>query len=466
MFRYWFIFFLLLFQITFSQREDFPLINCYTIAVGKDASSLRCVLLAHNEDDGGNLIVNMYKVPRIKFSQNDSVTLTTGIKISQAKETNSMFWLETTQQNFGDLFMNEYGITICSNACSSKEKQSIGNIGYDLRRIVAERAHTAKEGVKIAAQLVETLGYASSGRTYCIADANEIWIMAIVQGTHWIAERVPDNKIAIVPNYYTIGEINLQDTSNFLGSKDIISYAITQGWFNPTSEKSFNFREAYSSTQNLYAIWNIPRHWSGINRLSNQEYNFYDTFPFAFSPKEKISKDALMKVLSSHYEGTDFETNTLLRENAHDGIIARICNNSTKFSVIAQIQSDSSKNNFNILWWAPLNPCIHPYIPIYFVIDSIPVQYQNCSADKALYHHFDKQTNTFEANPLHAYTIFKRYNDTINKHYWKKVSEAEKFKTQMDIEIQRKFFSKELNYSKISYDLLLELYQKEKNIEK
>ena len=38
-------------------------LNCSTIIVGKDASASGFVMVAHNEDDGGNQIVNFYKFP-------------------------------------------------------------------------------------------------------------------------------------------------------------------------------------------------------------------------------------------------------------------------------------------------------------------------------------------------------------------------------------------------------------------
>ena len=47
--------------------------NCYSIIVGKDASFDGSVLLAHNEDDFGDQIFNMYKVPEQSHNPGDSV---------------------------------------------------------------------------------------------------------------------------------------------------------------------------------------------------------------------------------------------------------------------------------------------------------------------------------------------------------------------------------------------------------
>ena len=74
-----------------------------------------------------------------------------------------------------------------------------GGIGYMLRRLVAEKAKSAREAVTIAGGLVEKFGYTGSGRTYTLADKNEAWMMAIIQGRHWFAQRVPDDEVGRHP---------------------------------------------------------------------------------------------------------------------------------------------------------------------------------------------------------------------------------------------------------------------------
>ncbi len=304
---------------------------------------------------------------------------------------------------------------------------------------------------------MEKYGYASSGRTYCFADAHEAWLMDIVKGKHWVAQRVPDNKVAIVPNYYTIGEINLADSANFLASKDIIGFAEQKGWYNKNSTKPFNFRQAYSLPLNLYAFWNIPRHWSGLNQLSDKKYGLYDNFPFAFEAKNKISIQSLEKVLSSHYEGTNFEACKSLEKNPHKNLINRICNPGTKFSVIVELHNTYPENNQNVIWFAPFNPCINPYIPIACAIDSFPAVFHRHTIVDAMKYHFDKKSNTFEANPKLAYSVFHSRNAEINAHYWKKSVEAKKTKKKFEQKAINEFRKKPSG--KTSYKLLMEFYK-------
>ncbi len=431
--------------------------NCYTIIAGKNASITGSVIVAHNEDDYGDLIVNIYKVPEIQLDTSFVVPVTPRHEIS-VNHTNSYVWFEVTKQKFGDFFVNEFGVTICSNACRSREDTAKGSLDYNFRLMIAKYASSAKQAVFLASKLIEKYGYNSSGRTYCFADANDAWLMEIVEGKHWVAERVPDDKIAIVPNYYTIGEIDLNDSANFMASDDIVEYAKTRGWYNPVTDGNFNFRKAYSNQYNLYAMWNIPRHWAGVMLLSGKKISLYDEFPFAFYPASNVSIDDMMRVLSYHYEKTDLETSQNSCKNPHNNTINRICNNGTKFSVVVELHNTYPENNKNVIWFAPLNPCINPYIPIACSIDSFPPLFHKYDRQNALQHHFEYTQNNFETNTQHAYSIFHNWNETINNNYWTKSKAAKKLKA--DFEKHAKTLFSKSPTGQTSYELLSEYVEK------
>jgi len=441
---------LLLIQYTYSQ------IDCYTIVAGRKTTQTQSVIIGHNEDDYGNLTVNLYKVNAKETEEAFQVPYGNNSFIPYF-ETIPYIWFEVTQEKFGDFFVNNFGVTICSNACRSKEDTAKGLIDYQLRKTVAMYATSAKQAVLIASMLVEKYGYNSSGRSYCFADARDAWIMAIVKGKHWVAQRVPDDMVAIVPNYYTIGEIDLSDSLNFMASKDLISYAEKRGWYHKEDGKPFNFRLAYSDTRNLYASWNIPRHWAGLNLLSTKKYGLNDNFPFAFKPSKKIQLQDIMTVLSNHYEGTDLETSHTVRKNPHQNTINRICNSGTKFSVVVELHNTYPENNTNVIWFAPFNPCINPYIPIACSIDSFPSVYHNRSAEEAPAMHFDKKQNIFEANPNSAYSKFFKHNEAINEDYWNKIDSVQQEKVKFE-QYARDLFKAKPN-GKTSYRLLMEYYR-------
>ncbi len=434
--------------------QEFQQANCYTIVVGRDASATGSVLVAHNEDDFGDFVVNLYKVHQQQTK--DTFFVPIGDYQIPETRTNSYVWFETTTQKFGDFFVNEFGVTICSNQCSSREDTAKGKIDYEFRRIIAQYAANAKQAVLIGAKLIEQFGYNSTGRTYCFADAREIWLMAVVKGRHWVAQRVPTNKVAIVPNYYTIGEIDLSDSANFLASDDIIDYAIERGWYSPKSGEPFNFRLAYGSTQSLYAIWNIPRHLAGINFLSDKKFNYGDFLPFAFTPDNKVSIKQLEAILSSHYEGTDFQTCYELHKNPHTNTVHRICNAGTKFSVVVELHNTYPENNKNVIWFAPFNPCINPFIPIACAIDSFPDVFHLRPWQQATSQHYNQKTNSFSADPNCAYSVFYKYNSLINNDYQSKIYNAKKLKDSFERKAIKEF--KASPTAKTSLNLLLDYY--------
>jgi dipeptidase len=193
-------------------------------------------------------------------------------------------------------------------------------------------------------------------------------MLSVVNGKHWIAQRIPDNHIAVIPNYYTIGEIDLADTLNFLGSADIVEYAIEREWYDPDNGP-FNFREAYSSSRSLKSKTNIYRMWRGTNLLSEVEYDVDDDFPFSFDPEKNIGVWDFMIVVRDHYEGTDLHIDN---QNPHMSNIRSICSNTNQYGFVAQLRSEMPVEIGALLWIAPRRPCIQSFIPWYSGITKVP----------------------------------------------------------------------------------------------
>lgn len=439
---------LLLFILIFSRNLSGQSFNCFSILAGKAATTDGSVMFAHNEDDHGNRFFSWYKVPRLSHDSGEMVELINGGILPQMKVTNEYLWINMPEMTFSDGYMNEYGVTIASNQCTSREDQPVltdGGIGYMLRRLVAERARSAREGVKIAGRLVERFGYTGSGRSYCIADPDEAWVVAVVQGKHWVAQRIPDNKAAVIPNYYTIGEINLSDTVNFYGAPDIISYAITRGWYDPDYDGRFNFRKAYSNSATLKNRGNITRMWRGINLLSQTKYDLDDEFPFAFLPMEKISLYQLAAILRDHYESTELDlTHNYIDGNPHNTKEATICADHTQYGFIAQLRDYMPAEIGAVLWIAPIRPCVHPFSPWYNGIKEIPEGFQRADYETAVAQQFQPDRYLYYQNLVDVYWVFYQYNKKINQNYLELIPEArKKIKS-----FENKYFKKQAGFER------------------
>jgi dipeptidase len=435
----------------FSKEE-----NCFSMIVGREASSEGNVFLAHNEDDWGELYVDWHKVPRMNHEENEKIQLVKGGMVDQVPETPAFLWLEMPGMEFSDSYLNEYGVAIASNQCRSKEDQgelTEGGISFYLRRLMIERAKTSREAVKIGGALIEKWGYSYSGRTYLIADKNEGWMMSVVKGKHWVAQRIPDDHVAIIPNYYTIQEIDLRDTANFMGSDDIITYAIERGWFDPDKGKRFNFREAYADTETRYGIWNIPRHVDAINHFAAKKFSYSYDLPFSFKPQKALTLSAIMDVMDSHGEGTQFEVPPNYEKgNPHKTVIKRVCSEGNQYGMIAQLRDDLPDPVAHVLWLAPKRPCLQPFIPWYIGIDSIPELYSRGEPLKCLENHFSEDQIKAQTSGK-AYWVYKELADKVDENYAANISLFTDSKNQFQQEL--------VNKQPLFEQLFLEIYKKD-----
>ncbi|MEN8194812.1 MAG: C69 family dipeptidase, partial [Bacteroidota bacterium] len=391
-------------------------LNCFTVVVGKDVSADGSTIVAHNEDDSGEQIVNLYKVPSQKHSNDEVVNFNRQGEIDQVSKTNGFLWLELPGMKVADSFINDYGLVVTSNGCPSREENpdtTESSILYWLRKLVAERANTSKEAVRIAASLIDKYGYASSGRTYTFADKNEAWIFSAIFGKHWIAQRVPDDKVVVIPNYYTIGEINLDDTTNFLGSPDIITYAIKNDWYNPEEGKEFNFAKAYTSLSSINHPGNINRIWRGINLLSRDNYAIDKDLPFSFTPYKELDIQDVMHVLSDHYEGCELDKSDMYKNgDPHKENYATICSPSTQYSFVVQLRKNMPVEIGTLVWLAYYRPGVNLYTPLYLGLKEIPQGFANTDYQSATELHLNPLKSTFDTVDSHAYW---NYVSAVNK---------------------------------------------------
>src|SRR5512139_1632474 len=86
-----------------------PCRACFSIVVGKNASTDGCVIVGHNEDDTAPQIVNHHKVPRQTHPPGATVKLRTGGALEQVPQTWAYIWSEMPEMLFSDSYVNEWG---------------------------------------------------------------------------------------------------------------------------------------------------------------------------------------------------------------------------------------------------------------------------------------------------------------------------------------------------------------------
>lgn len=193
---------------------------CSTLVIGKAVSETGNIIVAHNEDNGGRLFNMQHYVPPAKHKKGEMLKFEKfAAEIPQVEETLGFYWTQTfvpDGASFADGFFNDAGVVVATNWCgeifdADRMEVKDGGIGYGIRRLVAERAHSAREGVEIATKLLAEFGYFHDGRTYTIADANEAWQLAIHQGNSWVARKIHDNEVVYIPNNFLMDKVDLND---------------------------------------------------------------------------------------------------------------------------------------------------------------------------------------------------------------------------------------------------------------
>jgi len=383
--------------------------DCFTVVVGSAASATGAVMLAHNEDDRPPQILDLHAVPRLQHEPGELIRLQGGGTVEQVEETAAFVWFELAGQTFADCFLNEHGVTVVSNQCQSRVEDADltdGGIRYRLRRIVAERAHTALEGVRIAARLVERFGYGDSGRTYTIADPHEAWMLAVTLGRHWVAARIPDDEVAVLANTFTIGEVDLSDPGRFLGSADLVAYARRNGWYDPSRDGAFHFARAYADRSAGVGLHSLPRWWFGVAFLSGTAPGMRN-LPFSFRPAHPVRLTDLFALLRSHFEGTQFESlSTYDRGNPHRNAIKRICSESTELGLVAELRSGLPPALGPVAWFAPRRPCVEPFVPVYAGVTAFPDGYAHRPWHQALRDHLGDDPGGYPPDAGHAWWAF------------------------------------------------------------
>lgn len=279
-----------------------PSSACFTVIVGKNLSSTGEIIIGHNEDNDLRVLSNQYYVPAADHPAGEVVDMEPSTaKIPQVAHTLGYWWQQTLHPDgysFSDTFVNEAGVFVTSNNCGDTieagEPVVDGGVGYGIRRLIAERATTAREGVELAIQLVTRYGYTHQGRTYTIADRNEAWQVALLRGHRYLARRVGDNEMTVMSNTYSLGEVDLKDTKNVIASPDLVENAIKKGTFKPKKPgdtAGFNFRNAYQKDSRVSADWTLERMRTFIRHFTGKDVKDPYKYPMTFSPKGKVSPE-------------------------------------------------------------------------------------------------------------------------------------------------------------------------------
>ncbi len=354
----------LLLFITIALFTSFSSLSCTTVLIGKDLTVDGSVIHAHNEDMGASAVGRLWHVDAQTHKKGDLINVPY-VKIPNQQNSYS-YWASGNANNTSGLDisnetkpydsvlvgMNQWGVTMSCNWMNSKSENSLekGIRRYAIRQLILERAKTAREAVEIVGDFIEKYGQADwGGLTYNLSDTNESWVIETTTN-NWAARRIKDNEIWVVANRFRIG------TDFDLSSHSLIDNAIKQGWYNPKTDKQFNFSKAYGKPENMNQAYDIAREGRAYSLLKNK--------------KGLLSADDLFEVLRDRYDGTSKFTKPqneeLWRETSESNHIPRtIASNLAQSTSVAVLRSDLPIEVGAMMWYGMVNPQFSGYFPLY-----------------------------------------------------------------------------------------------------
>jgi dipeptidase len=302
--------------------------GCYMIAAGKAATVDGSVMVARSQDGLGDYAQQVLAVPRKMHGSDEKLRfgLSEGIEIVQVRETYAYLGVMSVVED-EDMHTAQGGINefqVCAGASSggvlSKRAEAVcprmrTSIGDYRMTLVLERCKTAREGIKMIGELTDRYGARTDN--YIVGDPNEVWLYEEFRGHLWVAARVPDDCFVVEANTCRIGEVNLNDSRNFMGSKDLLTFAVDNRLREPGSREPLNVMKTYSA-QNEKVLQGIPipaydsrRIWRGISLLSPSTKldprESVETYPLFVKPDTKLGPRDFLKIFSDHYQGTEFD---------------------------------------------------------------------------------------------------------------------------------------------------------------
>ena len=125
-----------------------------------------------------------------------------------------------------------------------------------------------------------------------------------------------DGYVCSHANSSRIGEFHLNDPDNCLYSKNVISYATGEGYYNPNSGEPFRFNDAYGPADPEKLRYCETRVWFMFRRTApslnlsidyNRGVKGAKRYPLWIKPENKLGLKDVFSIIRDHYEGTEID---------------------------------------------------------------------------------------------------------------------------------------------------------------
>lgn len=423
--------------------------SCTTVLVGKRASNDNTTMISRTDDGHFDvkktIVVEPEKQPRkykskiahLEIELPDDPMRYTGCP---SVDTKNGVWATTG--------INEAGVgmsateTLTSNPrvlsadplveykpAKGRQKAVPGGLGEeDFVVVVLPYIHSAREGVVRLGSLLEKYGtYESNGIAF--NDENEIWWLDTIGGHHWIATKVPDDRVVINPNQFGTDSFDLDDAfgkqESHMCSADLREF-IRDNNLDCGQNGEFDPRKIFGSRRDMDHVYNTPRAWFIGRYLAPVSHSWdgpdaefhpeSDDLPWSLVPDRKVTIEDVQYLLSAHFQGTPWDPYGR-RELGLSGKYRSIGINRTGVTHINQIRSNVPDEIKGIEWICYGCTTFSCWVPVYTNVASMPDYISKVTLDVST-------DNLFWASRLigamadkdydHCIQDIERYQDAVN----------------------------------------------------
>jgi dipeptidase len=379
--------------------------------------------------------------------------------------------------------MNQHQVSIGETTFGGRPGLSDSTAIVDYGSLIylsLQRSKSAREAIYNFYELTTKYGYASSGESFSIADANEAWILELIakgpgnRGAVWVARRIPDGYISGHANHPRITTFPLADGVKSITTKeidkiynkevetvyayDVIDVARSHGWFSG-DDKDFSFSDTYAPVDFSAARFCEARVWSGFNMVNSKMNDYLDyalgenlshRMPLWIKPDRLLEVKDIAMMMRNYYQGTPMDMTKDMGAGPYGSTVRwrpmewkvdgvgyiferAISTQQTGFSFIAQSRSWLPDPVGGINWFGVDDTFYTVYSPMYCGITKVPESFAVGNGDIMTYsdnaaHWVFNQLSNF------AYTRTR----IINGDILKKQTQLEEKYTAETIDIDKK----------------------------
>ena len=143
-----------------------------------------------------------------------------------------------------------------------------------------------------------------------------------------------------------------------------------------------NPRDAFGTHDDSDHVYNTPRAWFMLKYMNPHSFKWEgpdaqytplsDDLPWCMVPEKKVTPEDVKYLLSSHYQGTEYDPYAAYGEKSMRGAFRSIGINRNDFMALIQMRPDEEKDTQAIEWVAYASNAFNVMVPFYTEVTKTP----------------------------------------------------------------------------------------------